>query len=218
MPQLALFMAGKVDERPASAEDLHPATFAGPELWQLHDRYIMAATRDGLLIVDQHSAHERVLYEEIMRRFEQGGGTSQALLFPHTLRLSPAESVAAEELSGLLARLGFELAPFGDRTFILSASPQPHPRFDAQRCLRDMLHELTEGSPLVNSARNQHERIARSMACKGAIKAGQSLGMEEMRELFDRLFATELPGHDVHGRPTILRLTLDEIDRRFGRS
>ena len=80
------------------------------------------------------------------------------------------------------------------------------------------VHELTEGSPLVDSVRNQHERIAKSMACKGAIKAGERLGSDEMRELFDRLFATELPGHDVHGRPTIVRLTADELDRRFGRS
>ncbi len=81
-----------------------------------------------------------------------------------------------------------------------------------------MIEELTRGSPLVDSARNQHERIAKSMACKGAIKAGEPLSPEEMSELFDRLFATELPGHDVHGRPTIARLTLDELDRRFGRA
>ncbi len=227
MPQLALFVAGgrvePVEEGGRGARETEEPPgeqtgFHGPELWQLHDRYILAATREGLLIIDQHSAHERVLYEEIMRRFESGGATAQALLFPVTLRFSPAEAAAVEELEGLLARLGFELEPFGERTFILRASPQPHARFDAERCLRDMITELTEGSPLVDSARNQHERIARSMACKGAIKAGERLSPEETRELFDRLFATELPGHDVHGRPTIVRLTVDELDRRFGRS
>ena len=80
-----------------------------------------------------------------------------------------------------------------------------------------MISELTHGSDLVNSARNQHERIAKSLACKGAIKAGQPLSATEMDELVDRLFATELPGHDVHGRPTILRLTMGELARRFGR-
>jgi len=233
MPQLALFVPGRgvatgatgaVDEateewseREESGSAEVPA-WSGPELWQLQDRYILAATRDGLLIVDQHSAHERVLYEEIMERFRHGGATSQALLFPQTMRFSPAEATALEELSGLLSRLGFELEPFGDRTFLLRASPQPHPRFDAEHCLREMIRELTDGSPLVDSARNQHERIAKSMACKGAIKAGQRLGAEEMRELFDRLFATELPGHDVHGRPTVVRLTVEELDRRFGRA
>jgi DNA mismatch repair protein MutL len=224
MPQLALFMSGAADAESAGSQSGQTAVgheefdYQAPELWQLQDRYILAATRDGLLIVDQHSAHERVLYEEIMGRFRDGGATAQALLFPQTLRFSPAEATALDELGGLLARQGFELEAFGERTFILRASPQPHARFDAERCLREMIRELTEGSPLVDSARNQHEKIARSMACKGAIKAGEHLSSEEMRELFDRLFATELPGHDVHGRPTIVRLSIDELDRRFGRS
>ncbi len=226
MPQLALFVSGKAAESGIESAgeryvdetlSVSEATFEGPELWQLHDRYILAATREGLLLIDQHSAHERVLYEEIMKRFESGGGWAQALLFPITLQFSPSEAAAVEELLSLLARLGFELEPFGERTFIMHASPQPHARFDPERCLQDMVRELTEGSPLVDSARNQHERIAKSMACKGAIKAGEHLASEEARELFDRLFATELPGHDVHGRPTIVRLTVSELDRRFGR-
>ena len=226
MPQFALFVTGR--DVPASAPHGEPApdgtpaegeepAFIGPELWQLHDRYILAATREGLLIVDQHAAHERVLYEEIMARFDAGSGTSQALLFPITLQFSPPEAAAVEELSGLLEQLGFELEPFGERTWLLRAAPLPHRRFDAERCLREMVRELTEGSPLVDSARNQHERVAKSMACKGAIKAGDRIAPEEARELFDRLFATELPGHDVHGRPTIVRLSVEELDRRFGR-
>ncbi len=189
-----------------------------PHAWQLHDAYILISTRDGLLIVDQHSAHERVLFEEIMEKFGGSGAESQRLLFPLTLRLSPAEFAAVEELGGLLRSVGFEVEAFGDRTVIVHAAPNPHPYFDAEACFRDMVSELTHGSDLVNSARNQHERIAKSMACKGAIKAGQPLSREEMEELVDRLFATELPGHDVHGRPTILRLTMEELARRFGRS
>ena len=227
MPQFALFVSGRDDaDGPAGPEaetgaggegTAVEAPFVGPELWQLHDRYILAATREGLLIVDQHSAHERVLYEEIMARFEAGGGTSQALLFPVTLQFSPPEAEALEDLAGLLARQGFELEPFGERTWLLTAAPQPHARFDAERCLREMVRELAEGSPLVNAARNQHERVAMSMACQGAIKAGEPISPEEARELFDRLFATPLPGHDVHGRPTIVRLSVEELDRRFGR-
>ncbi len=226
MPQMALFVSRREsgDDGASVAESeekIAPpldSMFSEPDLWQLHDRYILAPTRDGLLVIDQHSAHERVLFEEIMARFESGGGTAQALLFPITLRFSPAEADAVDELSGLFTRLGFELEAFGDRTYILHACPQPHARFDAERCLREMVRELTDGSELVDSARNQHERIAKSMACKGAIKAGEQLSPEEARELFDRLFATELPGHDVHGRPTIVRLTVAELDRRFGRS
>jgi DNA mismatch repair protein MutL len=191
-------------------------TRTGP--WQLHDSYILVPTRQGLLVIDQHSAHERILFEETMERFQGQGGTSQRLLFPLTLRLSPAEHTAVAELSGLLRSAGFELEEFGDRTVIVHAVPNLHERFDAETCFREMVSELAHGSELVNSARNQHERIAKSLACKGAIKAGQSLSRPEMEELVDRLFATELPGHDVHGRPTILRLTLDELARRFGRT
>ena len=226
-PQLAFFVSRGADvpgtpgdggagsEQPPIGE---VSRTARPHAWQLHDAYILVSTRDGLLIVDQHSAHERVLFEEIMERFEGGGAESQRLLFPLTLRLSPAEFASVEELGGMLRAVGFEVDAFGDRTVIIHAAPNPHPHFDAEACFRDMVSELTHGSELVNSARNQHERIAKSMACKGAIKAGQPLSRPEMEELVDRLFATELPGHDVHGRPTILRLTMEELARRFGRS
>ncbi len=221
MPQYKLFDVARiplaaVSEGRAKEPDTS-RSFSGPELWQLHDRYILTATQEGLIIIDQHSAHERVLYEEIMARFEEGDTSAQALLFPVTMRFSPSEAVAVNEIEGLLRRIGFELEPFGECTFVLQAAPHPHPRFDAEQCLREMVRELTEGSPLVDSARNQHERIAMSMACKGAVKAGEPLSKDEARELFDRLFATKLPGHDVHGRPTILRLSTEELDRRFGR-
>ncbi len=194
------------------------ARAARAHAWQLHDSYILVSTREGLLIIDQHSAHERVLFEEIMGRFRGEGAESQRLLFPLTVRLSPAEFAAVEELGRMIRSVGFEVEAFGDRTVIVHAAPNPHPHFDAEACFRDMVAELTHGSELVNSARNQHERIARSLACKSAIKAGQPLSAVEMDELVDRLFATELPGHDVHGRPNILRLTMEELARRFGRS
>ncbi|HEU4455734.1 MAG TPA: DNA mismatch repair endonuclease MutL [Longimicrobium sp.] len=192
---------------------------AAPVMWQIHNTYILAETRTGLVMVDQHSAHERVLYEEIVRAFDGGvGAESQRLLFPLTLRLSPAEYALVEQIQGVLERAGFEVEPFGGRSIIVHAVPNPHPYFDAERCLREMVAELTDGSALVDSARTQHQRIALSMACKGAIKAGQKLGQQEMAELFDRLFATELPYHDIHGRPTVIQLSLTELHRRFGRS
>ncbi|HEX7090409.1 MAG TPA: DNA mismatch repair endonuclease MutL [Longimicrobiales bacterium] len=190
---------------------------ARPALWQVHDSYIIAETRSGLLIIDQHSAHERVLFEELMRRFADGGAEGQRLLFPLTLRLSPAEQALLDEIRPFLARAGFEIEAFGGRTMIVHAVPQPHPYFDPEKCLRDMLAELVAGSELTRAARNQHERIAMTYACKAAIKAGQRLSEAEVQELFERLFATELPYHDVHGRPTIIRLSLQELERRFGR-
>jgi DNA mismatch repair protein MutL len=223
--QMTLFVAGGA-AAPAQAEangksaGVPPEMFAGtaPVMWQVHNTYILAETRSGLVMVDQHSAHERVLYEEIVRQFDTGGAESQRLLFPLTLRLSPAEYALVEQIQGVLERAGFEVEPFGGRSIIVHAVPNPHPYFDAERCLREMIGELADGSPLVDSARTQHQRIALSMACKGAIKAGQKLSQQEMTELFDRLFATELPYHDIHGRPTVIQLSLNELHRRFGRS
>ncbi len=221
--QFALFVTdaeagAETEEEAWGGGTVPPTAPVRPELTQLHNTYILAATRRGLLIIDQHSAHERVLFEELMGRFRESGGHAQRLLFPLTLRLSPSEYSAVEELAPLLSRVGFEVEPFGDRTVIVRSSPNPHAYFDAERCFSEMIHELAEGSPLVDAAGNQHERIAKSLACKGAIKAGQPLSQEEMADLFDRLFATELPGHDVHGRPTVVRLTLEELGRRFGRT
>jgi DNA mismatch repair protein MutL len=218
---MTLFVAGTA--RPESATPAPPETLgeimgAAPVMWQVHNTYIIAETRTGLVLVDQHSAHERVLYEEIVRGFGTREMASQRLLFPLTLRLSPAEYALVEQITGLLEGAGFQVEPFGGRSVIVHAVPAPHPYFDAERCLREMISELTEGSSLVDSARTQHQRIALSMACKGAIKAGQKLTQREMSELFDRLFATELPYHDIHGRPTVVQLSLTELHRRFGRS
>ena len=188
-----------------------------PRLWQVHRAWILAEVRDGLLLIDQHAAHERVLFERIMAGFQDGGESSQRLLFPVTIRLSPAEYDHVEELKGLLQGAGFEVEGFGGDAVILHAVPNPHPYFDAERCFREMVDELTQGSELTRSARNQHERVAMTFACKAAIKAGQPLDEREIQELFDQLFATELPWHDVHGRPTTVRLPRAELERKFGR-
>ena len=217
--QMALFVP--VGERAGGVEEAAEVQVVRPErtrLWQLHDTYILAETRDGLLIIDQHSAHERVLFHRLMEAYGEGGQSAQRLLFPLTVRLTPEELAQVEEVRGMLHRAGFEVEPFGADTVIVHAVPNPHPYFDAERCFREMVEELTAGtSDLMRAARNQHERIAMTFACKGAIKAGQRLGEGEMQELFDALFATELPHHDVHGRPTIVRLSASELERKFGR-
>jgi DNA mismatch repair protein MutL len=224
--QMALFLSGPSPtdgpptETPGEEAGGTPDPTLAPErprLWQVHDTYILAETREGLLIIDQHSAHERILFQRLMGAFQDQGQESQRLLFPMTLRLSPAELKQIDDLKGLFKRAGFEVEAFGGDTVIVHSVPNPHKYFNAERCFREMVAELTEGSELVRAAKNQHERIAMTFACKGAIKAGQSLGAEEMVELFDSLFATELPFHDVHGRPTIVRLSKVELERKFGR-
>jgi DNA mismatch repair protein MutL len=220
MQQMSFFVArGGGEAEEIDPLDLSPdLPTSRPAMWQVHNTYIFTETRGGLIIVDQHSAHERVMYEQIMRDLDRRDRDSQRLLFPITLRLSPAEFAVVEELGGLFGRMGFEIEPFGGRAVIIHAVPSPHPYFDAERCLRDMIAELTEGSPLVDAARTQHQRLALTFACKAAIKAGQRLSQQEMEELFDRLFATELPYHDIHGRPTVIQLSLHELHNRFRRS
>jgi DNA mismatch repair protein MutL len=219
--QIALFVTGPEPEASDGAAEAEPLPEVGarrPRLWQVMDTYVLAETRDGLLVVDQHSAHERILFQRLMDAFERGGEHGQRLLFPITVRLTQSEVQVIEDLAGLISRTGFEVEGFGGDTVIVHAVPNPHPYFDAERAFREMVHELTHGSDLVRSARNQHERIAMTFACKSAIKAGQRLSQEEMQELFDQLFATELPHHDVHGRPTVVRLSAAELARKFGRS
>ncbi len=203
------------DETRPVRSDIAPPAEPVPPLVQLHRTYIMLEREEGLVLIDQHSAHERVLYERFMGTLESGEAPSQRLLFPITLHLGPAEGEAFDEHRSLFEQLGFEIDGFGGHTLIVSAVPMPHPRFDAQRCLRDTLDSLT-GDRLAGSAA-KHERLAATLACKAAIKAGDQLSEGEMRALYVALRATRLPAHDVHGRSTIVRLGWDEVERRFGR-
>jgi DNA mismatch repair protein MutL len=182
---------------------------------QVHESYIVVEGEAGLLIIDQHSAHERVLYERAMTALAANDAASQKLLFPMTIALEAAELEALEAHRELVERLGYEVEPFGGQSVIVHASPAPHPRFDAQRCLREIASDLAGGR--FGGLANRIERFASTFACRAAIKAGQPLSRPEMEELVARLFACELPAHDVHGRPTIVQLPRIELERRFGR-
>jgi len=186
-----------------------------PPLFQLRHTYIAFEHEDGIVLIDQHSAHERVLYEQFMRTLESGAAPAQRLLLPLTLHLGPAEGEAFEANREYLERLGFEVEGFGGHTLIVNTVPMPHPRFDAEKCLRDTLDALT--GDRVAGAAAKHERLAATVACKAAIKAGEELSQGEMRSLFAALRDTTLPAHDVHGRSTIVHLSWDEVERRFGR-
>ena len=187
-----------------------------PPLTQLRRTYIMFEHEDGVVLIDQHSAHERVLYEEFMRDIEKGSANSQRLLLPFTLTLSAQELEAFDLNREYFDKLGFEIEPFGGNSLIVHAVPVPHPRFDAERCLRDTLASLTgDRAP---SLHGRHERLVATIACKAAVKGGDLLSGAEMRALFVALRDTNLPAHDVHGRSTIVQLAWSEVDRRFGRS
>lgn len=188
---------------------------AVPPLVQLRRTWLMFEREDGVVLIDQHSAHERVLYEQFMGNLESGRAPAQRLLLPLTLHLGAAEADAFEENRGALEQLGYEVEGFGAHTLLVRAVPMPHPRFDAERCLRETLDALTGDREAGTAAR--HERLAATVACKAAVKAGDVLSAAEMRALFIALARTTLPAHDVHGRATIVHLGWDELERRFGR-
>jgi DNA mismatch repair protein MutL len=182
---------------------------------QLRRTYIMFEGDGGVVLIDQHSAHERVLYEQFMRVLTRGEAPAQHLLFPMTLHLGPQEAEAFEENRPMFEQLGFDIEGFGGHTLIVRSVPMPHPRFEAERCLRETLAALA-GDRFAAVAQ-RHERLAATVACKAAVKAGDPLSPAEMRALFSDLARTTLPAHDVHGRSTVVQLSWDELERRFGR-
>ncbi len=212
------FIAQLFDQEEAGSSDEHSVEadqgFRVP-LVQVFGSYIMYEGPDGVIIVDQHSAHERVLYEAIMVQLSGVGAPAQRLLLPLTLELTDEELDAFEAHEEQLRRVGFEAEAFGGRTIVIHAVPTPHPRFDAGACFREMVADLARGR--FGGWANRLERFAATYACRAAVKAGDHLGEREMRELLLKLFATDLPPHDVHGRATIVQLPREELERRFGR-
>ncbi len=187
-----------------------------PPLLQLRRTYLLFERDDGVVLIDQHSAHERVLYERLMARLTGGDAIIQTLLFPLTLHLSPAEADAFEAHRDAFELLGFGIEGFGGQTLVVQSVPMPHHRFDAERALRETLASLA-GDRIASTA-SRHERLAMTVACKAAVKAGDVLSISEMRALFADLARTTLPAHDVHGRATIVQVSWDELERRFGRA
>ena len=184
-------------------------------LVQLFQSYIVYEAPEGMVIVDQHSAHERVLYESALAQLTGGSAAAQRLLLPHTLELTDEELDALESHADAVRDVGFEVEPFGGRAVLLHTVPAPHPRFDGVACFRETLADLARGR--FGGWANPLERFAATFACRAAIKAGQPLSDPEMRQLLLRLFETALAPHDVHGRATIVQLPREELERRFGR-
>jgi DNA mismatch repair protein MutL len=193
-------------------------SLAEPEIpiWQLHDRYLLAPIRGGLVIVDQHAAHERILYEEAQGHVLGEAGASQHLLFPHALDLTPAEMDALLQIEPVARRLGYDMSLIGERQVAIRGVPASLSEEIAIDALKRLLAG-EEGHAAVDSEEPPEERIVKTYACHAAVRSGQALSPEERRALFDRLFATSLPHGDPHGRPTFVRVAMEELDRRFGR-
>ena len=214
MVDLGHLFPPEADGETAEGEGATPVGFQAP-LLQMFDSYILYQGPDGVIIVDQHSAHERVLYETVLAQLSGIGAPAQRLLLPITMELTDEELDAVETHGEELRRVGFEAEAFGGRTVVVLTVPAPHPRFDAEACFREMIADLARGR--FGGWANRLERFAATYACRAAVKAGDRLEEREMRELLLRLFATNLPAHDVHGRATIVQLPREELERRFGR-
>ena len=188
----------------------------GKPIWQVQNKYILSQIRTGLLIVDQHVAHERILYEKALANFENSLPTTQQLLFPQTVQLSASDYSLAKELMPHIVKIGFDLKPFGKNTVVIEGIPADVRAGSEARILQDVLDEYR------NNEHAQHidarDNIAKSFACKAAIKAGDKLNTTEMLILIDQLFATQMPYVCPHGRPIVVKISVDELDRRFGRT
>jgi len=164
--------------------------------------------------VDQHAAHERVLYERALDHLRGMPAASQQLLFPVVIELDPDEMASWREFAHDLGTLGLEGEEFGGRSVLLRGVPALWGR-DPETLFHDLLHELSGAG---RRGRDRAERLAAAWACRSAVRSGQPLSLEEMNALVDQLFATRMPHGDPHGRPTFLLVTLEDLDRRFGRS
>lgn len=207
---------GSLDGLVPQGEDAGTGEGIGPEalLFQLHDTYILTPIRSGLLVLDQRAAHERILYEKALATLHSGFGLSQQLLFPHTFDASAPDLALLKELQGDLVALGFVVEFFSGRTVVVRGVPADVRAGDERSILEDLIEQFRG---LRERLRLPHrETLARAIARRSALRHGQRLAQPEMRILIDQLFACEVPFAAPDGRPTLTRLTTDELARRFG--
>jgi DNA mismatch repair protein MutL len=185
-------------------------------LAQYRDSYILASAPDGLVIVDQHAAHERILYERLLDQCRQSRVERQRLLFPATVEVSAAQAGSFEAAAETFAALGFSLGPFGPNTIKVDEIPAITSRVDVDRLMRELLDEVLEWQKVEGLDKLKH-RIVASAACHAAVRANHALATEEMTRILVDLTRTEHPMTCPHGRPSVLRMSLKRLEREFGR-
>lgn len=183
---------------------------------QLHNKYILSQIKSGLMIIDQHVAHERILYEKVLNRLEANMPFSQHLLFPLTIQFDAGNYEVLKELNPLLNRIGFQLKFLAKNNIIVEGVPEDIKSGSEEKILREFIEEYSVNQ--LEKKLEQRDNIAKSYSCKAAIKAGDKLSEKEMHLLIDQLFATSMPYVCPHGRPIIIKISLEEFDRRFGRT
>jgi DNA mismatch repair protein MutL len=183
---------------------------------QVHETYIVAQTADGIVIVDQHAAHERLTYERMKRAMEEGGIARQPLLVPEVVNLDPAEVERIASRAAELAELGLVVEPFGPDAVVVRETPAMLGQIDLKSLIRDLADDLAEtGSAL--SLRERMEELAGTLACHTSVRAGRRLTADEMNALLREMERTPHSGQCNHGRPTYVELKLSDIEKLFGR-
>ena len=198
------------------AQEQLPTAVAATLLWQVHEKYIMTPIEAGVMVVDQHAAHERVIYERVVKRFEESNAKVQQLLFPQTVELTRSDGAMVGELLPLLERIGFSVKMFGKTTMIVDGVPADVKPGAEKTIVQDMLELMKEDDQ--NTKLEPREKLAKSFSCRAAVKAGDPLTPAEMRSLLDQLFETKVPYVCPHGRPVMVKFSLAELDRKFGRT
>jgi DNA mismatch repair protein MutL len=183
---------------------------------QLHETYVVAQTRDGIVIVDQHAAHERIVYERMKAALEQSGVGRQILLIPEIVELDEADVERLAARANELAKFGLVLEPFGPGAVAVSETPSLLGEVDAQALVRDLAEHVAEWDEALPLERRLMH-VAATMACHGSVRAGRRLRGEEMNALLREMEATPNSGQCNHGRPTYVELKLSDIERLFGR-
>lgn len=208
----------------ARVEDIAPDDDAGVENHplgaaraQVHENYIIAQTAKGMVIVDQHAAHERLVYEKLKHQMAENGVASQALLIPEIVEIGHSDAARLLEMAGDLARLGLVIEPFGSGAVAVRETPAILGRVDATAMLADILDELADQGDS-QTLQVRVEAILSRIACHGSIRSGRRMRAEEMNALLREMEITPHSGQCNHGRPTYVELKLSDIEKLFGRT
>jgi DNA mismatch repair protein MutL len=205
--------AFRVEEQPTAAPSDLPLGVARA---QLHETYVVAQTADGIVIVDQHAAHERLVYERMKKALAGGGIARQPLLIPEIVELDPAEVTRLAARAGELAELGLVVEPFGPDAVAVREMPAMLGQADIKGLIRDLADDIAETGN-AHSLKERLEEVAGTLACHTSVRAGRRLNAEEMNALLREMEATPHSGQCNHGRPTYVELKLSDIERLFGR-
>lgn len=193
-----------------------PENLSMKPLTQIAKSYILAENEEGLILIDQHAAHERVRYEELMDQLEKKSPEKQQLLLPLEIELSGLEVEMFENNKSIFEDLGFEIESFGGNTFIIQAVPSPIANQNVQNILQQVLSDLSDDKS-TRAVKNPQEKILEYMACRSAIKFGKDLSYDEMIELIRQVDKLKRPYTCPHGRPSMVQLTYNELEKMFKR-